>query len=320
MESQEAQESPEMIDRIVAAWLHMRGFKKSEKVFRTELHTETFDDYQGKYDQLYESSIQNLILFHEAVDNEGARYMECFAQLKAWVDQSLDRYKTELTSVLYPLFVHCVLGLLEKGLADDAAAFVAKFKAHAADHPDALNKLKTLLALAAQNADALQSVAETPEFADLRRQKIPVALSAYAFRLLFMWLLENKFLIILGILNAYVQIQVASAVPDVDGQDLRFFEHAQPSKPIMWGRLGSWIPRPVEGGGSAAVASAAASGAAEEGESAAKRAKAADDGDAGRVQVKSEIPLPPSLPIAVVEAQQEDAKVAASRVGKSLPR
>jgi hypothetical protein len=60
----------------------------------------------------------------------------------------------------------------------------------------------------AGNAGELQKLSETPEYVALRRQKLPVALSSYAFRLLFMWLLEARYLVMLAILNAYVDIKV----------------------------------------------------------------------------------------------------------------
>jgi transcription initiation factor TFIID subunit 5 len=84
-----------------------------------------------------------MILFHESGDVAApARYNECFAQLKDWVEKSLDRYKMELMAVLYPLYVHCVLDLLEKGFPEEAGVFLHKYKSFAGDHVDVLNKLK----------------------------------------------------------------------------------------------------------------------------------------------------------------------------------
>jgi hypothetical protein len=307
MESQDALDTPEMIDRIVASWLKKRGFVKIERMFRAEQNLHSIDEFAAESAALHQSSIQNMILFYESVDDV-VRYTESFSSLKEWVDASLDRYKTELMAVLYPLFVHCVLDMLEKGHVQEAGAFLSKYKAYAGDHVEVLNKLKALHAVATNTGDAsLQKIGETPEYAELRGRKMSVSLSAYAFRLLFTYLLESKYMTMLAILNAHVDVKVVSAVPDVDGHDLRFFEASAPSKPIMWGRLGTWIPRPL--------------GESGERDGGSKRAKGGNEGELdGHVQVKSEVPLPPGLPLSVVAAQEEDALVAAARAGKSLPR
>ncbi len=196
-----------------------------------------------------------------------------------WVDKSLDRYKVELMGVLYPVFVHCVLDLLSKGLPEDANAFLRKYASgYANDHSETVNKLKALVALGAAGEAALQKLSENADFVGLRNVKMSVALSAYAFRLLFMWLLDGKYLLLLGIFNAHVDVRVMSASPDADGEDFRFYEASSKTAPLQW-----------------------------------KKAKA-DDGS-----VVTNVPAPPPLPVGVIESAEEDARVAAVRAGKSLP-
>lgn len=125
---------------------------------------------------------------------------------------------------------------------------------------------------------------DTAEFKELRGEKMVVSMSAYAFRLLFLWLFDGKHMLLLSILNSFISIQIVSAAPDTEGENFKFFESSQNQKPIMWGKLGETIS--VKG----------------------------ED-----VVVKNEIPLPPSLPVSVTEKQQEDARIAAVRSAKSLP-
>lgn len=75
-DAQPAQDNPQMIDRIVASWLQQRGFVKAEKTLRIEAKLQSLPEYGASSDLLSSHSIQNLILFHESVDNVGARYTE----------------------------------------------------------------------------------------------------------------------------------------------------------------------------------------------------------------------------------------------------
>jgi transcription initiation factor TFIID subunit 5 len=230
-------------------------------------------------ERLNDPSVQNFVLFYENVGSLGARYVESFTALREWVDKSLDRYKVELMGVLFPVFVHCVLDLLAKGVPEEASMFLKKFaQVYAVDHSETVNKLKALLVLGATGETALQKLSENADFVALRSTKMNVALSAYAFRLLFMWLLDGKHLLLLGIFNAHVDVRVMSATPDVDGEDFRFFESSSNTKPLSWKKLKSY------------------------------------DGS-----VVTAIPAPVSLPVSVVIAQEEDARIAAVRAGKALP-
>ncbi len=229
--------------------------------------------------RLNDPSVQNFVLFYENVGSVGARYMESFSALREWVDKSLDRYKVELMGVLFPVFVHCVLDLLAKGVPQEASTFLKKYaQVYAVDHSETVNKLKALVVLGETGESALQKLSENADFTSLRSSKMHVALSAYAFRLLFMWLLDGKHLLLLGIFNAHVEIRVMSATPDADGEDFRFFESSSNTKPLAWKKLKGY------------------------------------DGS-----VVTSIPAPVSLPVSVVAAQDEDARVAAVRAGKGLP-
>lgn len=74
-DAQPAQDNPQMIDRIVASWLQQRGFKQAEKGLRMDAKLQSLPEY-GANEPLTSHSIQNLILFHESVDDVGARYTE----------------------------------------------------------------------------------------------------------------------------------------------------------------------------------------------------------------------------------------------------
>jgi transcription initiation factor TFIID subunit 5 len=65
--------------------------------------------------------------------------------LQNWVNDSLETYRPELTRLLWPVFVHCVLDLASDGYAKDMEAF---FKKHSSrferEHQDDLRKLQVI--------------------------------------------------------------------------------------------------------------------------------------------------------------------------------
>jgi transcription initiation factor TFIID subunit 5 len=260
----------------VSSWLAKRGYNKTNELLRKESNL-SLDEYTDA--RLNDTDIAGMVLFHENVANVGARYTESFSALREWVDKSLDRYKVELMGVLYPVFVHCVVDLLSRGLPEDAAAFLKKFgPGYASDHIETVNKLKALVALGASGESALQKLSENADFTTLRKDKMPVALSVYSFRLLFMWLLDGKYMLLLGIFNAHVDVRIMSATPDADGEDFRFFEASANTQELQY-----------------------------------KRVKGEDG------SVLTNIPLPPKLPVSVLDDMEDDARIAAVRSGKSLP-
>ena len=73
-------------------------------------------------------------------------YAQSYRELREWVDGSLDAFKPELQQVLYPLFVHCYLALVQSTDASTrghAVRFAEEFRdEHALRHRDELNLLQ----------------------------------------------------------------------------------------------------------------------------------------------------------------------------------
>ncbi|EJU01186.1 WD40 repeat-like protein [Dacryopinax primogenitus] len=74
-----------------------------------------------------------------------ARY-DGFRELEAWVDGSLDIYRPEFTPLLFPVFVHFYLDLIQLGLKDSAVIFYAAYSPRLLPTQTAtLHHLSTLL-------------------------------------------------------------------------------------------------------------------------------------------------------------------------------
>ncbi|KAJ7071101.1 TFIID and SAGA subunit [Mycena amicta] len=109
---------------------------------------------------------------------------EGFRELEAWVDGSLDMYRPEFRPILFPIFVHFYLDLIQRGLKDAAIKFYGTFASSLApSHVETLQHIKTLLLPAhVQNDELAQR---------FRDEKYAVRMSRSGFGLLMGWLTEG---------------------------------------------------------------------------------------------------------------------------------
>ena len=84
----------------------------------------------------------NQFLFWGVENGDPEAYASGYRQLHDWIVGSLECYKHELHRVAFPLFVHCYLELVARGLAPQAAAFFDEHSPpHATLHAQALQQL-----------------------------------------------------------------------------------------------------------------------------------------------------------------------------------
>ncbi|GJE87646.1 transcription initiation factor TFIID subunit 5 [Phanerochaete sordida] len=109
---------------------------------------------------------------------------EGFRELEAWVDGSLDMYKPEFRPILFPIFVHFYLDLIQQGFKEAALRFHEEFSPSLrAQHNQVIHHLSTLL---------LPSHVQHDELAQrFRNQKYEIRMSRSGFSLLVGWLTEG---------------------------------------------------------------------------------------------------------------------------------
>ncbi|KAK7064284.1 TFIID and SAGA subunit [Favolaschia claudopus] len=109
---------------------------------------------------------------------------EGFRELEAWVDGSLDMYRPEFRPILFPIFCHFYLDLIQRGLKEAAVKFYATFASSLApSHSATLHHISTLLLPAhVQNDELAQR---------FRDEKYVVRMSRSGFGLLVGWLTEG---------------------------------------------------------------------------------------------------------------------------------
>ncbi|KAH9837181.1 TFIID and SAGA subunit [Rhodofomes roseus] len=136
------------------------------------------------------ATIQNLISSIDAVGAEEILSLdptdkqEGFRELEAWVDGSLDMYRPEFRPIIFPIFCHFYLDLIQHGFKEAALKFYAEFSPSLAPtHAPTLHHLSTLLLpLHVQNDELAQR---------FRNEKYTVRMSRSGFGLLVGWLTEG---------------------------------------------------------------------------------------------------------------------------------
>mmetsp|Transcript_699 Transcript_699/g.1017 ORF Transcript_699/g.1017 Transcript_699/m.1017 type:complete len:913 (+) Transcript_699:281-3019(+) len=124
--------------------------------------------------------------------------------LRNWLLKSLDEFRDELWPVLWVVFVHEYLVLVESGDTSSAVAFRDAFEGdHMYNHHDDLLELKGVL--------RPEQVRESTLAQRVLKYKFQLKMRSYARELLLSFLMENSYLQLLNIVNERVDILVGAA-------------------------------------------------------------------------------------------------------------
>ena len=190
------------LDALVLQHLYARGYMHAADKLKEELRVDEPSDNT--------TATTSRPTLHRLLTSETApMYARSYRELREWVDGSLDAFKPELQQVLYPLFVHCYLSLVQSsdaGTRGHAAGFAEEFRDdHALRHRDELNLLQQVTA-----REQLQSHAYAKRMLSKRYE---VALSAYARALLLRFMQQARLVLLLTLLNQHVTISLSRIQP-----------------------------------------------------------------------------------------------------------
>ncbi|KAF9229213.1 TFIID and SAGA subunit [Gyrodon lividus] len=135
-------------------------------------------------------SIQNLLASlgtvgaEEILSVDPTDKQEGFRELESWVEGSLDMYKPEFRPILYPIFCHFYLDLIQRGFKEAALRFDSTFAPSLApNHNSTLRHLSTLLLPSHVQNDPLAQ--------RFLNEKYIIRMSRSGFSLLVGWLTEG---------------------------------------------------------------------------------------------------------------------------------
>ncbi|KAK9792235.1 hypothetical protein WJX73_002210 [Symbiochloris irregularis] len=203
------------LDQLVLSYLSKRKCTNALQAFKQESQAASTPQDMALAPQLSkDKGIVEDLLFYLVAENDTQQYVMGFDRLTAWVDNSLDAYQAELVRLLYPVFIHCYLHLIEKEAVEDAAQLMSKHKkrfleADGGSSRTRLQELNELQTVAAPEHLKTHRIAQT-----VQSNRFPVRLSAYSFELLAAFLTSAKPLaLLLAIINEHLNVRITDGFP-----------------------------------------------------------------------------------------------------------
>lgn len=149
----------------------------------------------------------------EELDKEVSpdRYVRVYVLLKRWVDSSLEIYRPELNSMMYPIFIYLFLKLVAMDRII-ARRFFDKFSSDfSIQHGTEINRLFSV--------NSVDHIKENDVAHAFESNKYRVTLSRNTLNILLYFLSENEAVggsLIIGIINSHIQPNVVSSVTSRD--------------------------------------------------------------------------------------------------------
>lgn len=152
--------------------------------------------------------------------------------------------------MLYPVFIHCFMDLVEKGHVQEARTFFNSYREdHEMMHSRDLQKLEGVLS---------PSHLEEMEFAhSLRQSKVKIKICQYSYELLLQYLQKTKLTTMLAVINEHINFQVSPGQPSSisdDAEVVTLIGSSQDEatqinqKEIHWGLLEDTLEERLEKG------------------------------------------------------------------------
>ncbi|KAI8140498.1 WD40-repeat-containing domain protein [Fennellomyces sp. T-0311] len=195
--------SPADLDKIVASYLQKKGYKATETIFAREVggSTVSLDDLSQILASSGGAASSHVFKYKDAEEGDPDAYNVSYRNLREWIEKSLDWYKPELRSVLFPIFVHAYLDLVSKNLSEQAKYFMETYKK---DHVE----LHTLDISRLETVTSPEHIRENELAQMYRNNKYNLRMSSVPFELFLNYLQDNKYMLLLRIVNQYLNIQV----------------------------------------------------------------------------------------------------------------
>jgi transcription initiation factor TFIID subunit 5 len=192
------------INESILAYLKKMGYRQSERIFTQE--TKEIASNSVVFEKFVEEQcdISNFFILNELSQlsekdiNQDADYT--YSRFCKWILDSLDIFKDELTQFLFPVFAHIYLDLVLKDKIIESKSFFSKFQNILSNETADLDKLSII-------TDSKQ-IKDNIYANSLRNSKVNVFLSPFTFHLLMDYLLESNLILVLKILNHYINICV----------------------------------------------------------------------------------------------------------------
>jgi transcription initiation factor TFIID subunit 5 len=134
------------------------------------------------------------------------QYTASYTRLQAFIEESLDMYKSEMSQVLWPLFVYLYLDLVGRGCIEDAKQFYRQFSSEQdVFRSDELRSLAVI-----ETPEQIQTVEMARMF---KLKKFVIQMSREACQCLLRHLQESDQSLLLNVMNTYISVDVYEGMP-----------------------------------------------------------------------------------------------------------
>jgi len=182
-------------EKLSSSYNTKRGIKEKEK------DKETLEEYAVGL-QMEEDSFSHRVSSLQFLPEA---FFSSYTSLSSFVLSSLDKYKPELKTILYPVFVHSYLDLMQREHANEARQFLEKFKVdHMAKYQSEILRLASIDTIHMKEDELVNRY---------RGGKFNTKMCSYSFELLIAFIHENNLMLIVRLINQYVNIQVFTGEP-----------------------------------------------------------------------------------------------------------
>ncbi|KAI8967460.1 WD40-repeat-containing domain protein [Mycotypha africana] len=216
------------VNQILQAYFHRKGFTEGELAYiqqqdivgsefstisldelTKKILNESDDDEQATGANAVEIPDYLRILKRSREDEEqnasdGMNIVDLTTQaylsLKDWIENSLDIYRHELMSLLYPVFIYSFLNLISKGLYDQGNNFFQQFKSNHIDQHE-------------QDILSLENVRSIDDSSNITvekyyNKKYNIHISSISYDLLLQFINEHNFINLIHLIKQHLNVHI----------------------------------------------------------------------------------------------------------------
>jgi len=196
----------EDVEQTILKYLRKKGYKNAEQAFMQDLknnNEQSSSESPEVTNKTLDNSNDYIITNNNSItERDDNLYEEGYSKLRSWIEGSIDMYRFELRSLLYPIFIYSYLDLVSTGKSQRAKQFMEKYSIdHREQHIQDIQRLSSL-------SDPMH-VKENILAQTFLKNKYLVKLSSASYSLFLAYLQNSSYAILLQITNQYLSIVVS---------------------------------------------------------------------------------------------------------------
>ncbi|CAM9697375.1 unnamed protein product, partial [Phaeothamnion confervicola] len=201
------------VARVVLKYLSDKGYHQVATQLRQELQHHAVQSPAGQFPLWFKGldkdrAVGDHVIFWGMLEGDPTRIVNSYASLQDFIAGSLELYRTELSTVSFPVFMHLFLDLVSRGFVNEAGAFMERWggehEEHYLDEINELRKVKTFEQIA-ENEFVTRMCDSSNRFV--------LEMSKPSFQLLHGYATNAGDTIIMTVLNRRVKINIVNQPP-----------------------------------------------------------------------------------------------------------